>query len=79
MNASRWTSERVAVRVIHAIDRDRRYVVVGRTASSLWWLKRLAPRGTTALIAAIYKRLGNVASSKSSDVERPGRRKLDER
>lgn len=79
MNASRWTSERVAARVIHAIDRDRRYVVVGRTARSLWRLKRLAPRGTTALIAAIYKRLGNVASSKSSDAERPGRRKLDER
>jgi NAD(P)-dependent dehydrogenase (short-subunit alcohol dehydrogenase family) len=57
MDASRWTSERVAARVIHAIDRDRRYVVVGRTARGLWRLKRLAPRGTTSLIAAIYKRL----------------------
>ena len=79
MDASRWTSERVAARVIHAIDRDRRYVVVGRTARSLWRLKRLAPRVTTSLIAVIYKRLGNSASSKAPDAERPGQRKLDER
>jgi NAD(P)-dependent dehydrogenase (short-subunit alcohol dehydrogenase family) len=57
MDATRWTSEAVAARVVHAIDRDHRYVVVGRTARSLWRLKRLAPRTTTALVSAIYRRL----------------------
>ena len=67
MDASRWTSERVAARVIHAIDRDRRYVVVGRTARSLWRLKRLAPRATTSLIATIYQRIANSPSDCGSD------------
>ncbi|MFM7034182.1 MAG: SDR family NAD(P)-dependent oxidoreductase [Planctomycetia bacterium] len=62
MGAARWTSDAVAARVVRAIDRDRRYVVVGRTARSLWRLKRLAPRGTTALIAAVYRRLGRTTS-----------------
>ncbi|MFM8635357.1 MAG: SDR family NAD(P)-dependent oxidoreductase [Planctomycetia bacterium] len=62
MAAARWTSDAVAARVVRAIDRDRRYVVVGRTARSLWRLKRLAPRGTTALIAAVYRRLGRTTS-----------------
>lgn len=57
MDASRWTSEAVAARVIRAIDRDRRYVVVGRAARVLWRLKRLAPRATTSLLAAISRRL----------------------
>ena len=59
MEASRWTSESVAARVIRAVDRGHRYVVVGRTARSLWRLKRLAPRGTTSLVAAVYRRLGD--------------------
>ena len=57
MNAARWTSEAVARRVIRAIDKDQRYVVVGRRARWLWRLKRIAPRATTALIAAVYHRL----------------------
>jgi hypothetical protein len=44
-------------RVLAAVDRNRRYVVVGAQARWLWRLKRLAPRGTTALIRAIYRRL----------------------
>ena len=57
MDASRWTSAAVARRVARAIDRDRRYVVVGRRARWLWRLKRLAPRATTALVARVYQRL----------------------
>ena len=52
-----WTSERVARRVHHAVRRNRRYVVVGLQARWLWRLKRLAPRATTALVRAIYRRL----------------------
>ena len=57
MDRARWTSERVAHRVLHAIQRNRRYVVVGVKARWLARLKRLAPRATTALIGGIYRRL----------------------
>ncbi len=57
MAATRWTSDRVAQRVVSAIHRDRRYVVVGTRARWLWRLKRLAPRATTALIHRVYRRL----------------------
>ena len=57
MAVTGWTSDRVADRVLTAVDRNRRYVVVGAQARWLWRLKRLAPRGTTALIRAIYRRL----------------------
>ena len=39
-----WTSDRVARRVLRAVRRNRRYVVVGLQARWLWRLKRLAPR-----------------------------------
>lgn len=52
-----WSSERVAARVLRAVRRNRRYVVVGLQARWLWRLKRLAPRATTALIRGIYRRL----------------------
>ena len=57
MAASRWSSDRVADHVMAALDRNRRYVVVGHQARWLWRLKRLAPRATTALVQAIYRRL----------------------
>lgn len=57
MDKCRWTSESVALRVIRAIDRNKRYVVVGRTASILWRLKRIAPVATTRILSVIYKRL----------------------
>jgi NAD(P)-dependent dehydrogenase (short-subunit alcohol dehydrogenase family) len=57
MAVTRWTSDRVADRVLAAVDRNRRYVVVGVQARWLWRLKRLAPRTTTALIRGIYCRL----------------------
>ena len=57
MAASIWSSDRVAARVLAAIDRNRRYVVVGLQARWLWRLKRLAPRATTALVRGIYRRL----------------------
>lgn len=57
MAATAWTSERVADRVLTAIDRNHRYMVVGGQARWLWRLKRLAPRTTTALIRGIYRRL----------------------
>jgi len=57
MAASRWSSDRVADHVMAAIGRNRRYVVVGHQARWLWRLKRLAPRTTTALVQAIYRRL----------------------
>jgi NAD(P)-dependent dehydrogenase (short-subunit alcohol dehydrogenase family) len=57
MNAARWSSERVAERVLTAVSRNRRYVVVGTRARWLWRLKRLAPRATTALINRVYRRL----------------------
>lgn len=52
-----WTSERVARRVLRAVRRNRRYVVVGLQARWLWRLKRLTPRATTALVRLIYRRL----------------------
>ena len=52
-----WTSDRVARRVLRAVERNRRYVVVGPLARWLWRLKRLAPRFTTALVRAVYRRL----------------------
>lgn len=57
MVATRWTSERVAGRVLRAVQRNQRYVVVGLQARWLWRLKRLAPRATTALVRRIYRRL----------------------
>jgi len=57
MAATGWSSERVADRVLTAIHRNRRYVVVGLQARWLWRLKRLAPRATTALVRGIYRRL----------------------
>jgi NAD(P)-dependent dehydrogenase (short-subunit alcohol dehydrogenase family) len=52
-----WTSDRVARRVLRAVRRNRRYVVVGLQARWLWRLKRLAPRATTALVRLVYRRL----------------------
>jgi NAD(P)-dependent dehydrogenase (short-subunit alcohol dehydrogenase family) len=57
MNAARWSSERVAERVLAAVHRNQRYVVVGTRARWLWRLKRLAPRATTGLIHRFYRRL----------------------
>ncbi len=52
-----WTSDRVARRVLRAVRRNRRYVVVGLQARWVWRLKRLAPRFTTFLMRAAYRRL----------------------
>ena len=57
MATTAWTSERVADRVLAAVERNRRYVVVGAQARWLWRLKRLAPQTTTALVRALYRRL----------------------
>ena len=57
MAVSAWTSDRVADHVMAAMQRNRRYVVVGHQARWLWRLKRLAPRATTALVNRIYRRL----------------------
>jgi NAD(P)-dependent dehydrogenase (short-subunit alcohol dehydrogenase family) len=57
MDATRWTSDRIARRVLRAVHRNRRYVVVGLRARWLWRLKRLAPRATTALMRLVYRRL----------------------
>ena len=58
MDAARWSSERVARRVLRGVRRNRRYVVIGMRARWLWRLKRLAPRLTTALVRGVYRRLG---------------------
>lgn len=57
MAATRWTSEAIAQRVLVAVERNRRYVVLGRQARWLWRMKRIAPRATTALVSAVYRRL----------------------
>jgi NAD(P)-dependent dehydrogenase (short-subunit alcohol dehydrogenase family) len=57
MDAALWDSRRVAGRVLRAVHRNRRYVVVGLQARWLWRLKRLAPRATTALVRGIYRRV----------------------
>lgn len=57
MDATLWTSDRVARRVLRAVHRNRRYVVVGLRARWLWRLKRLAPRTTTSLLRLAYRRL----------------------
>lgn len=57
MEATRWTSDRVARRVLRAVHRNRRYVVVGLRARWLWRLKRLAPRAVTSLLRLAYRRL----------------------
>ena len=58
MDTTRWTSDRVARRVLRAVHRNRRYVVVGLQARWLWRLKRLAPRVTTTALRTVYRRLG---------------------
>jgi len=58
MAGSRWTSDRVARRVLRAVARRRRYVVVGLRARWLWRLSRLMPRITPGLIRLVYRRLG---------------------
>lgn len=57
MDGTRWTAEDVAERVLAAVRRDRRYVVVGRTARWLWRLKRLAPVAMTAIMRLAYDRV----------------------
>ena len=58
MAATRWTSDRLARRVLRAAARRRRFVVVGLQARWLWRLARLAPRITPGLIRIAYRRLG---------------------
>jgi NAD(P)-dependent dehydrogenase (short-subunit alcohol dehydrogenase family) len=57
MRRTRLTADRVAERVLRAVRANRRYVVVGAEARWLWRLKRAAPVTTTALLAALYRRL----------------------
>lgn len=57
MAGSWWTAERVAGRVLAAVRRNRRYVVVGLQARWLWRFKRLAPAATTLLMRGLYERL----------------------
>ena len=57
MEATGWTSEEIAERVLAATFAGRRYVVLGRQARWLWRLKRLAPALTTGLISRVYRRL----------------------
>ena len=57
MQATRWSSEAVAARVLAAVRADRRYVVVGTQARWLWRLKRAAPAATTAILRLVYGRL----------------------
>jgi NAD(P)-dependent dehydrogenase (short-subunit alcohol dehydrogenase family) len=57
MAATRWTSDRLARRVLRGVARHRRYVVVGMRARCLWRLARLAPRITPGLIRLVYRRL----------------------
>lgn len=58
MNATPLDAAALARRIRRAIDRDERYVIEGFQARSLWRLKRLAPRTTTALLRRVYRRLG---------------------
>jgi len=55
MAASFWTAERLARRVLRAVARRRRFVVVGMRARWLWRLARLAPRITPGLIRLVYR------------------------
>ncbi len=56
MTATRWTSDRLAHRVLRAAARRRRFVVVGLRARWLWRLARIAPRLTPGLIRLVYRR-----------------------
>lgn len=58
MEATPLDAPALARRIRRAIDRDERYVVEGLQARWLWRLKRLAPRGTTAVLGRVYRRLG---------------------
>jgi len=58
MEATGWTSERVAERALAATFAGRRYLVLGRQARWLWRLKRLTPTLATGLISRVYHRLG---------------------
>lgn len=57
MAATFWTSERVARRVLRAVARRRRAVVVGLRARWVWRIARLAPRITPGLLRLVYRRL----------------------
>ena len=71
MDAALWDSRRVAGRVLRAVHRNRRYVVVGLQARWLWRLKRLAPRATTTLVRVVYRRLGNASAAREAGRRRP--------
>ena len=57
MAVTRWTSAKVAERVLAATFAGRRYAVLGRQARWLWRLKRLSPTTVTSLISRVYHRL----------------------
>lgn len=57
MAVTRWTSAKVAERVLAATFAGRRYAVLGRQARWLWRLKRLSPATVTSLISRVYHRL----------------------
>lgn len=56
MKKTVWTSESVARFVLAATFRGQHYVVLGRQARMLWFLKRCAPRLTNKLISYLYHR-----------------------
>jgi short-subunit dehydrogenase len=56
MKKTAWTSESVARFVLAATFRGQHYVVLGRQARMLWFLKRCAPRLTNKLISYLYHR-----------------------
>ena len=56
MSKTVWTSESVARYVLAAAFRGQHYVVLGRQARMLWFLKRCAPGLTNKLMRYLYHR-----------------------
>lgn len=56
MRKTVWTSESVARYVLAATFRGQHYVVLGRQARMLWFLKRCAPTLTNKLTSYLYHR-----------------------
>ncbi|MBT4887446.1 MAG: SDR family NAD(P)-dependent oxidoreductase [Planctomycetaceae bacterium] len=56
MKKTAWTSESVAQHVLAATFRGQYYVVLGRQAQMLWFLKRCAPTLTNKLTSYLYRR-----------------------
>lgn len=68
MSHSRVSAEKVAKKVLRAVDRKQLYVFAPGVAGFFWWLKRMMPRSLLRFVAYNYRtRLDKAAGQLSRD------------